>query len=114
MQKVQTTYVCDYDGRDIPDGEPHYTRTFRLDGRDFETDLCQKHNGALAELLQPFLGRPVPRRRGAPTRPPRQGKHPGSGNRAGIRDWARERGMKVSDHGRIPFTIVRQWEQSHA
>jgi Lsr2/ERCC4 domain len=41
----------------------------------------------------------------APVRAPRA---------AAVRAWAREQGMGVSDHGRIPADVVRRYEAAHA
>lgn len=48
------------------------TRTFELDGRPYEIDLCGEHNAALDDALQPFVTHAHPtttrsrRRRGRP------------------------------------------------
>src|SRR6266567_4341041 len=52
-QKVSVTFACDYDSREIPDGE-HLTRSFSLDGRDYEIDLCEKHSQKFDEALKRF------------------------------------------------------------
>ena len=31
------------------------TRTFAVDGRQYEIDLCGEHNAALDEVLEPYL-----------------------------------------------------------
>src|SRR6185437_165085 len=52
-QKVSVTFACDYDSKEIPDGE-HLTRSFSLDGRDYEIDLCEKHSQKFDETLTRF------------------------------------------------------------
>ena len=52
-QKISVTFACDYDSREIPEGE-HMTRAFSLDGRDYEIDLCEKHSQKFDEVLQRF------------------------------------------------------------
>ena len=52
-QKVSVTFACDYDSQEIPDGE-HLTRSFSLDGRDYEIDLCEKHSQKFDETLTRF------------------------------------------------------------
>src|SRR5215472_15698872 len=44
-QKVSVTFACDYDSKEIPSGE-HLSRSFSLDGRDYEIDLCERHSQA--------------------------------------------------------------------
>src|SRR5260370_8612702 len=52
-QKVSVTFACDYDSREIPNGE-HLTRSFSLDGRDYEIDLCEKHSQKFDETMRRF------------------------------------------------------------
>ena len=54
-QKVSVTFACDYDSKEIPDGE-QLTRAFSLDGRDYEIDLCEKHSQKFDEVLTRFRG----------------------------------------------------------
>src|ERR1700732_1049228 len=55
-QKVSVTFACDYDSKEIPDGE-HMTRAFSLDGRDYEIDLCEKHSQRFDDALKRFSDR---------------------------------------------------------
>jgi len=50
-QKVSVTFACDYDAREIPAGE-QLTRTFSLDDRNYEIDLCEKHSQKFDEALR--------------------------------------------------------------
>src|SRR5260221_14579462 len=54
-QKVSVTFACDYDAKEIPEGE-QLTRAFSLDGRDYEIDLCEKHSQKFDEVLTRFVG----------------------------------------------------------
>jgi hypothetical protein len=43
--------------------EVEATRTFAIDGRAYEIDLCGEHDAALTERLQPYLERARPAQR---------------------------------------------------
>ena len=32
---------------------------------------------------------------------------------AGIRTWAKERGIQVNDRGRIPVSVLKEYEAAH-
>lgn len=109
-QKVSVTFACDYDSREIPEGE-HMTRVFSLDGREYEIDLCERHSekfdeavGRYADKARRITGRTVrPRRRTAAHRQ----------RSADIRMWARDSGLDVSERGRIPAHIIAKYEANH-
>jgi Lsr2 len=104
-QKVSVTFACDYDGKDIPRGQER-TRSFGIDGREFEIDLCRKHNDRLDQVLQAYIevGRKAAR---APRRRRTMAHRQRS---AEIRAWAKQRGIEVSDRGRIPAGVVSRFE----
>jgi Lsr2 len=109
-QKISVTFACDYDSREIPEGE-HLTRAFSLDGRDYEIDLCEKHSQKFDEVLQRFAdkARKVTNRVGKPKR--RTTAH--RQRSAEIRAWAKQSGMDVSDRGRIPANVIAKYEANH-
>jgi hypothetical protein len=109
-QKVSVTFACDYDSKEIPEGE-HLTRAFSLDGRDYEIDLCEKHSQKFDELLRRFAGhaRKVTGRVSRTKR--RTAAH--RQHSAEIRAWAKASGMEVSDRGRIPAQVIASYEASH-
>ncbi len=109
-QKVSVTFACDYDSKEIPDGE-HLTRAFSLDGRDYEIDLCEKHSQKFDEAVTRFAerARRVTGRVGRPKR--RTAAH--RQRSAEIRSWAKRTGIKVSDRGRIPAQVINRYEASH-
>jgi Lsr2 len=109
-QKISVTFACDYDSREIPEGE-HMTRAFSLDGRDYEIDLCEKHSEKFDEVLQRFKekARRVTSRVGKPKR--RTTAH--RQHSAEIRAWAKQNGMDVSDRGRIPAGVIAKYEANH-
>ncbi len=109
-QKLSVTFACDYDSKEIPDGE-QLTRAFSLDGRDYEIDLCEKHSQKFDEVLRRFAekarkvtGRvPRPKRRTAAHRQ----------HSAEVRAWAKRNGIAVSDRGRIPAHVIESYDASH-
>jgi hypothetical protein len=109
-QKVQVTFACDYDSKEIPNGE-QLTRSFSLDGRDYEIDLCEKHSQKFDEAVKRFAdhGRRVSARMTRAKR--RTTAH--RRRSAEIRAWAKRSGMEVSDRGRIPAQVITKYEQNH-
>jgi len=109
-QKVSVTFACDYDSKEIPEGE-HLTRAFSLDGRDYEIDLCERHSQKFDEVLARFADR-ARKVTGRVTRPKRRtAAH--RQHSADIRAWAKSSGIAVSDRGRIPAHVIRDYEDTH-
>ena len=109
-QKVSVTFACDYDEKEIPDGQ-HLTRSFSLDGRDYEIDLCERHSQKLDEVFHRFAARA----RKATSRVGR-GKRRTSEHRkhsADIRAWEKRHDISVSDRGRIPADVIAKYDASH-
>jgi hypothetical protein len=109
-QKVSVTFACDYDSKEIPNGE-QMTRAFSLDGRDYEIDLCVKHSQKFDEAVKRFAdhGRRV-------TSKVNRTKRRTTAHRrrsAEIRAWAKHSGMEVSDRGRIPAQVITKYEANH-
>jgi nucleoid-associated protein Lsr2 len=109
-QKVSVTYACDYDQKEIPQGQ-HRVRRFSIDGRDYEIDLCDKHSDKFDEVL----GRFATHARKASARAPRTKRRTAAHRKhsAQIRAWAKDRGLVVSERGRIPADVVSRYEATH-
>jgi hypothetical protein len=92
------------------------TVEFGIDGKNYEIDLSKKNAGKLRDALAEFVGsarRSGGRsRRGASTGPARRPSIDREQNHA-IREWARKRGMKVSDRGRIPAEVLETYHQEN-
>lgn len=90
------------------------TVTFGLDGKTYEIDLTNENAGKLREALAEFVA--AARRSGgvggrrASSTVARRPSVDREQNQA-IREWARKRGMKVSDRGRIPTDVVDAYNQ---
>ena len=109
-KKISVTFACDYDSKEIPNGE-NLTRAFSLDGRDYEIDLCERHSQKFDDALKRFADK-ARRASNRVTRPKRRT----TANRqhsADIRSWAKDAGIEVSDRGRIPAQVIARYEASH-
>lgn len=114
-QKVTVTLVDDLDG-----GQADETVEFGLDGVSYQIDLSADNAAELREALANYVSNA--RRAGGRKKP---GPRPGAARSGGsstsadreqnqaIREWARKRGLKVSDRGRIPADIVEQYHKAH-
>jgi nucleoid-associated protein Lsr2 len=102
-QKVTVALEDDLEG-----GPADETVRFGLSGAEYEIDLSTKNASAFREQLTPYIeharkaGKAQPRR-GARTTSSRQ--HSGD-----IRAWAKAQGISVSERGRIPASILQQYE----
>jgi len=110
-QQTIVTLVDDLDG-----SEADQTVEFALDGVSYEIDLSEPNATKLREALAGFMSharRTGGRRRG--TARSAGGPRPGVDREqnAAIRDWARKRGMKVSDRGRIPAEVLEAYHRDN-
>jgi hypothetical protein len=112
-QKVQVILVDDVDG-----GSADETVSFSLDGVSYEIDLSAKNAEKLRGAFSGYVGSA----RKAGRSPARNGRGPaarvaGSAvadreqNQA-IRAWAKKKGLKVSERGRIPAEIVEKYHSA--
>ena len=102
-QKVTVSLEDDLDGS--PASE---TMRFGLFGTEYEIDLNERNADTLREQLAPFIqyARRADRAKAAPV--VRSAAH--RERTAGIRAWARDQGMTVSERGRIPANVIQQYE----
>jgi nucleoid-associated protein Lsr2 len=105
-QKVQVLLVDDLDGSEATE-----TVTFGLDGALYEIDLSSGNAGKLRKELAHYVEHA--RKASAPTRRRRARTGPGRERSAQIRLWAKQRGYKVNERGRIPANIVAEYEAAH-
>jgi Lsr2 len=95
------------------DGSPNAeTVAFGFDGVSYEIDLAEKNRARLARDFAPYVvaARRVRQRRPRTT----NAGQPGSGtDRAAVRAWAKEQGLKISDRGRIGAQIIQRYEAAH-
>jgi hypothetical protein len=104
-QRIQTLFIDDLDG-----GEAAGTVRFSLDGTEYEIDLSEEHAGALHATLAKYVehARKVG---GASRRQVRGGRRGADAiDTAKVREWAKEQGIDIKDRGRVPATVVEQYQ----
>ena len=93
---------------DLDGGPAAETVRFAIGGSEYEIDLSEKNARKFRKVLAPFVeharkaGRGQ-RRRSARTSAARE-------RSGGIRAWAKAKGIPVSGRGRIPASVVGQYE----
>jgi hypothetical protein len=109
-QKVQVLILDDLHLAADPESDvpAQETVSFSLDGIDYEIDLTARNATVFREELEPYrsaarkISGQKQRRRPAPASPDLK-----------IRAWARDRGYKINDRGRIPGPIRKDYEAAH-
>jgi hypothetical protein len=102
-QKITVELQDDLDG-----GPADTTVRFGVDGDEYELDLSTKNAAAFRGKLAPFIDHARRAGRGQRRRPGRTGS---SRERSGdIRAWAQDQGIAVSARGRIPASVVEQYQ----
>ena len=109
-QKVAVTFACDYDQKEIPQGQ-HRVRRFSFDGRDYEIDLCVRHSNRFDETINRY----AEHARKSSVRPPNVKRRTTAHRQhsASVRAWAKTMGIAVGDRGRIPADVVSRYEAAH-
>jgi hypothetical protein len=109
VQKTVVTMVCDLPHDGEITGEE--TVSFSVDGTAYEIDVCSAHAKELHHGFSGYIEHARKVSGGARRRKARSG--PGRERSSEIRQWARERGDKVSERGRIPASIIQEYEATH-
>ncbi|WP_028935443.1 histone-like nucleoid-structuring protein Lsr2 [Pseudonocardia spinosispora] len=109
-QKVVVSLVDDLDG-----GQADQTVQFGFDGRNYEIDLSSNNADKLRAAMADYVA--AARRASAS----RRGGKTAAGSASttavdreqnqAIREWARKRGMNVSERGRIPADVLEAYHQ---
>jgi hypothetical protein len=89
------------------------TVAFAYRGVNYEIDLSKTSAAALDEVLAPYLAnaRRVRTKPPAPRRPAAKSSVP-AGPRE-VRAWAKNKGIEVSDRGRISADVMHQYQAAH-
>jgi len=105
MQKVDVRLEDDLTG-----GPADETVHFSVDGRAYEIDLNAKHAANFRNLLGPF----VERARLARARRPRTTTRTTASRERSreIRAWAEQHGFAVAEHGRLPRSVVEEYDRA--
>jgi hypothetical protein len=103
MQKIEVQLEDDLTG-----GPADETVAFSVDGTIYEIDLNAKHAASFRQQLARYIerGRRVQQQRSrsaARTTASRERSRQ-------IRAWAAQRGLEVAEHGRLPASVIRQYE----
>ncbi len=98
-RKVTVALEDDLDG-----GPADQTVRFALNGADYEIDLSGQNATAFREQLTPFIEHARTAGRG-PARPAASRQRS-----THIRAWAKEHGIAVNQRGRIPASVVEQYQ----
>lgn len=96
---------------DLVDKPTRYT----VDGETREADLCPpKHKPLLLQALEPFnaIATPVESSDTGRVRAAVRGKK-GPFTTKQVRDWAQAMGKPVADSGRLPNSLLKEYEASH-
>jgi hypothetical protein len=101
-QKITVELKDDLDG-----GPADETVRFGVDSAEYEIDLSTKNAAAFRRKLAPFIEHARKAGRGQHRRPGRAASRERSGD---IRAWAKDQDIAVSARGRIPASVVAQYE----
>jgi len=109
-QKVTVSLLDDLDGKLADE-----TVQFGLDGKSYEIDLSEDNADKLRKALADYVSaarRPGGARRKSAAAVAARPAVDREQNQA-IRDWARKRGMKVNDRGRIPAELLEAYHREN-
>lgn len=102
-QRVTVALEDDLDG-----GPADETLRFAFGGADYEIDLSKKNAATFRKQFAPFVEHA---RRAGRTQARRPSRTAASRQRSGdIRAWAKDHGIAVSERGRIPASVVEQYQ----
>lgn len=110
-QKVQVSLVDDIDGNAADE-----TIVFAFDGVPYEIDLSKANARKFRDAMSAYVNAARRSRGGAASRgrarPARSTRARGA-QTAEIRRWARSKGLKVNERGRIPADIIAKYDAAH-
>jgi hypothetical protein len=110
-QQVLITMVDDLDGTE----EGVETIRFGLDGKEWEIDLSADNNASFRKFMAPYVEAGRPAARASRQAPPSRRQRPaGTPDPIEVRKWAQAQGIKVSERGRVPVSIVRRFQEANA
>jgi hypothetical protein len=93
---------------DLDGGPADETLRFGLGGAQYEIDLNKKNARAFRQQLAPYIEHA--RRAGTGQRRRSVRSSSNRQRSGGIRAWAKDQGIELSDRGRIPANVVEQYE----
>ena len=97
---------------DLSGGPAQETVRFGVGGADYEIDLSRKNAAAFRRQLAPFIEHARKAGRAQSRRPRRTAA---SRQRSSdIRAWAKDHGLAISERGRIPASVVAEYQAATA
>lgn len=107
MARTTITQITD----DLDGSKDAQEISFAFDGTEYTIDLNKKNRAALEKALQPYIdaGTKMTKRASSSSRRSSSSRKDFSA----IRSWAKSQGLEVSERGRIPGSIVEQYEAAH-
>jgi hypothetical protein len=111
VAKTTVTQITD----DLDGSKDATEVAFSFDGVDYTIDLSKKNAAAMTKALKPYIdaatkvsgrGNRARRTKTSRTTAPRK-------DLAAVREWARGQGIDVSDRGRVPASVVEQYDAAH-
>ena len=100
-QRVEVILEDDIDG-----GPADETVRFALNGTQYEIDLSSEHAQALRGSLAGYIEHA--RKASAASRQTRGARK--RTDTSAVREWAREHGKEISGRGRIPASVMKEYE----
>jgi hypothetical protein len=93
------------------DGSPaDQTVRFALNGTSYEIDLSSQN----AQALRSSLGRYIEYARKASGRPPQARAPRKRTDTSAVREWARAHGKEISARGRVPASVMKEYEAAQS
>ena len=114
-QRIQVLLTCDVCNDDTVGTE---NIRFGVDGTNYEIDVCDSHGAKLRDTVAPFSGAARRATAGGSSPAGRSGRRAATGgsDRArtqAVRAWAKDKGIKVSERGRIAADVSSQYDAAH-
>jgi hypothetical protein len=105
--RFTTTLTDDLDGTRSSEDDSVATRSFALGRSIFEAEFSDRSYEQLTSAMEPFIS--VARLAGRPAKRSVAQR----AKSADIRQWAAENDLVVAARGRIPESVVQQYEKAH-
>jgi hypothetical protein len=97
---------------DLDGGPAEETVRFGLGSAEYEIDLNAANASRLRTQLAPFIGHARKNGRGQRARPERTSA--ARRDSAAVRAWAKEHSIEISERGRIPASVIEQYQAATA
>jgi hypothetical protein len=111
-RKTTTTTICDSGHcQEVP---AEVTRQFEVDGKAWALDLCGSCSAGLDAVLASVLKHARPVKVPRPYRLPSERPGRNRARSAAIRAWARDEGIEIAEKGRIPASVISQYDAKAA